>query len=221
MRARLLSNCRKRSGALTLSAASVREVDEAADAKAVPDLEAGEPLEEFLIEGRVAPGAALNVALDDEVLPDGGDVRAGVARPDRHLVGRDRPAALRHDLAVMCDRLLERCDLRRAHERRVDAVGRAQAIVEIGAQLIALLLLLGRDRAAVGEAAEWIEGIEGGGLMRSKHEKRALQDGDTGHNSRHARGGAADVADLHLHGRIKHMIRWRKDGGFGGLRPLL
>ena len=166
MRARLLSNCRKRSARRHAERRERARIDEAADAEAVPDLEAGEPLEEFLIEGRVATRAALNVALDDEVLPDGGDVRAGVALPDRHLVGGDRPAALRDDLPVVLDRLLRGRDRSFAHERHIDAVGRAQPIVEIGAQLIALLLLLGRDRAAIGEAAERIERVEGARLMR-------------------------------------------------------
>ena len=193
-------------------------IDEAADAQPVPDLEAGEPLEEFLVEGRVAPRAALNVALDDEVLPDGGDVGARIPRPQGDLVGRHGPAALRGDLLIALDRLLQSRQRSFAHERHVDAVGGAQPVIEIAAHLIALLPLLRRDRAAIGEAAERIERVEGARRMRPRDEKAALQDRKTCRDARHAHGEATCCAALHRHGRIKGMIRWRKNGLRGGLQ---
>ena len=53
----------------------------------------------------------------------------------------DGPAAVGHDLAITLDGLLERGDRGLADERHVDAVGGAQAIVEIGAHLLAARLL--------------------------------------------------------------------------------
>ena len=55
----------------------------------------------------------------------------------------------------------ERGDRGLAHERHVEAIVGAQAIVEIGAHLLAARLLLGRDRAAIGEAAIGVEGVLG------------------------------------------------------------
>ena len=89
---------------------------------------------------------------------DRGDLAAGVALTQRHLLGGDGPAAGGHDLAIALDGLLEPGDRGLAHERHVDAVGGAQAIVEVGAHLLAARLLFRRDRAAIGEAAIGIEG---------------------------------------------------------------
>jgi len=73
-------------------------------------------------------------------------------------------------LAVAFDRLLKRGDGGVAHERHVDTVGGAQAIVEIGAQLFALFPLLGRDRTAIGEGVERIERIESARSLRHQRE---------------------------------------------------
>ena len=42
-------------------------IDEAADAKPVPDLEARQPVEKLAVEGRIAAGAGAKIAFDNEM----------------------------------------------------------------------------------------------------------------------------------------------------------
>ena len=50
------------------------------------------------------------IAFDDEMPPDGGNLDARVAAAQGDLAVDERPAASRHDLPVARDRLLKRCD---------------------------------------------------------------------------------------------------------------
>ena len=59
------------------------------------------------------------ISFDDEMLPDRGDLGAGVATPERHLLAGGGPAAGGNDLPITLDSLLERGDLACAHERHV------------------------------------------------------------------------------------------------------
>ena len=111
------------------------------------------------------------------MLPDSGDLGAGVATPERHLLSGGGPAAGGNDLPVTLDSLLQRGDLAGAHERDVDAVGRAQPIVEIGPHLLPARLLLGRDRAAVGEAAIRVERVLGESRRRDQRSQQGRRDG--------------------------------------------
>jgi hypothetical protein len=157
-------------------------IDETRNAETIPDLEARESLEKFLVEGRVVFGPPGDVALDDEMSPDGGDLGSSFALPERDLIARHRPAAGRDDLTITLDRLLKRGNGGLAHERHVDAVAGAQAVIEIGPHLLALFPLLGRDRAAVGKAVEGIERVEGArrlGRQREQSGRQRKQRSDT------------------------------------------
>src|SRR4029078_4382502 len=125
MRARLFSSCLRRSGAVTLRAASVRESTKP------------ETRRPFLIWKRASPwrNSWPNVGLfsDPPVISPSmmicrimaGDCGAGIARSERDLIGGHRPAAGRHDLAIALDRLLQRGDGGLAQQRDVDAVSGA------------------------------------------------------------------------------------------------
>jgi hypothetical protein len=158
-------------------------IDEAADAQAVADLVAREAVEKFLVEGCIAGAAGRKIAFDDEMLPDRGDLGARVARTQRDLLGHELPAAGRRDFAIALNGELERGDRALAHERHVEPVVRAQAVVEIGADLLAARLLVRRDGAAIGEAAIGIETLREGYLRRrqhcGKHDRRECLRGET------------------------------------------
>jgi hypothetical protein len=143
-------------------------VDETADAQAVPDLVAREPVEKLLVEGSAAAPVGGHIALFDETAPDPFDFGTRVAGTERHLLRHGIPAAGRHDVPVALNGKLDRGDRGLAHERAVEAVVGAQAVVEFGALLLASRFLLRRDRPAIGEARIGIEALREGSLRRQQ-----------------------------------------------------
>ncbi len=121
--------------------------------------------------------AGRKIAFDDEMLPDRGDLGARVARAQRHLLRHERPAAGRRDLTIALNGELERGDGGVAHERDVEAVVGAEAVVKFGADLLPARLLLGRDGAAIGEAAIGIETLRQGCLRRRRGGKQDRREG--------------------------------------------
>ena len=72
------------------------------------------------------------------------------------------------DLPVALNGKLDRGDRGLAHERAVEAVVGAQAVIEFGALLLAARFLLGRDRTAIGEARIGIEALREGSRRRQQ-----------------------------------------------------
>jgi len=133
-------------------------IDEAADAHAVANLEAGERLLKLAVEHRTRHAAAREIAGHGKLTPDGDDVGAGISEPQRDGSRYCRPAAGSDDLAIPLDALLQRRGGAVADKGHVHAVSGTEPIVELCARLIPPRPLLGaRRRRAAGERIERIE----------------------------------------------------------------